>query len=161
MPPLDPIDVILKNEGGSIRTNDPLDPGGRTQYGISERANPGAWADGKVTEAEARAIYQKKYVIAPGFDKIKDKQLQTQLIDYGVNSGPMVAIMKLQAILQVNVDGIIGPATLAALDTIHPEDVNNLLVAARVKMIGHIVVNRPSQLRFLNGWLDRALQFLM
>ena len=157
----DIIGDILIREGGATVTNDPHDAGGRTQYGISERSNPGAWADGRVTEAEARAIYQKRYIDGPGFDKIPDKQLRTQLIDYGVNSGPMVAIMKLQGILQVTVDGVIGPETLGVLATIHPEDVNNLLVAARVKMIGQIVVKRPDQLKYLVGWLNRALEFLI
>jgi len=157
----DIIGDILIREGGAVTTNDPHDAGGRTQYGISERSNPGAWADGRVTEAEARAIYQKRYIDGPGFDKIPDKQLRTQLIDYGVNSGPMVAIMKLQGILQVTVDGVIGPETLGVLATIHPEDVNNLLVAARVKMIGQIVVKRPDQLKYLVGWLNRALEFLI
>ena len=49
------IDNVIAAEGGSTATNDPADGGGRTQYGISERANPEAWADGKVTAEEARA----------------------------------------------------------------------------------------------------------
>jgi lysozyme family protein len=157
----DVIGDIIEREGGAVVTNDPADGGGRTQYGISEKSNPAAWADGKVTEAEARAIYQRKYIDGPGFGKIQDKQLQTQLVDFGVNSGPMVAIQKLQGILHVPVDGVLGPQTLTALVGVHPEDVCNLLVAARVRMIGQIVSKNPSQLRFLNGWLDRSLQFLV
>lgn len=154
----DVIDNIIKREGGFV--HDPADAGGRTQFGISERSNPEAWADGKVTEDEAREIYINKYVKGPGFDKIADKQLQAQLIDLGVNSGPAIAVMRLQEILQVTVDGILGPETLGALVKLHPEDVNTHLVIARVKMIGKIVSKNPSQLKFLSGWLDRALQFL-
>lgn len=114
-------------------------------------------AETVVSEAEA---YRNKYVIGPGFDKIKDQQLQAQLIDFGVNSGPMIAIMKLQEILHVKVDGILGPQTLVIMNSIHAEDINNHLVAARVRMIGHLVSKNPSQVKFLNEWLDRALQFL-
>ena len=154
----DPIDTVLKNEGGVV--NDPQDKGGLTAFGISQSANPEAFASGLPTEDQARAIYQAKYVVGPHFDLITDNQLRTQLIDFGVNSGPSVAIQKLQALLGLPQDGVLGPQTLAAVATHHAEDLNNGLVVARVKMIGKIVTNNSSQLKFLNGWLDRALQFL-
>lgn len=146
----------IKIEGAP--TNDPADKGGRTAFGISEKSNPSAWANGAPTEAMARAIYQQKYVTGPGFDKIEDSGLQSQLVDYGVNSGPMIAIQKLQAIVGVEVDGVLGPATLAAIPSF--PNLNNLLVGARIRMIGKIVQKNPSQLKYLEGWLDRALQFV-
>lgn len=152
------INDILKREGAA--TNDPLDKGGRTAFGISEKSNPEAWKDGKVTEDEARAIYEQKYVKGPKFDLITDPHLRAQLVDFGVTSGPQLVISKLQEILGVKVDGVIGAATLKAISAIHPEDLSNALVVTRVKMIGKIVVNNPSQLKFLNGWLNRALEFL-
>lgn len=154
------IEDVIEREGGAKQTNDPRDGGGRTQYGISERYNPEAWVDGKVTDEEAREIYHRKYVRGPGFDKITDPQLQAQLVDYGVNSGPMIAIMKLQQIVGTAVDGVLGKNTLAEVSKYHPEDISTALVTLRVKMIGQIVVKNPSQLRFLNGWLNRALEFL-
>src|SRR5690242_4845639 len=91
-------------------TDYPNDPGGRTQYGISERANPAAWKDGHVTEDEARDIYYQKYVVAPGFHKIPPgyEGVQEQLIDFGVHSGAKMAIRKLQEALSVEIDGILG-----------------------------------------------------
>jgi len=154
----DIITEVIKREGSA--TNDPTDAGGRTEYGISEAANPEAWADGKVTEAEAREIYERKYVIGPGFDKITDPHLQAHLIDYGVNSGPMIAIMKLQEILHVDVDGVLGPQTLGTLAQTSLDVVNNALVASRVKMICKIVQRNPSQLKYLSGWCNRSLEWL-
>lgn len=157
----DPIDNILRREGGY--SNNPLDKGGRTDKGISEKANPEAWADGVVTDAEARAIYEQKYVKGPGFDKINDPKLREQLIDFGVNSGPMIAIKKLQELLHVPADGVLGPKTLSVLPNpleYASRDLNNALVGARIRMIGKIVTNVPSQLKYLNGWLNRALEFL-
>lgn len=154
------IDAVLEREGGSQVTNDPSDSGGRTQFGISERSHPDAWADNQVTEEEARAIYETKYVKAPGFDQIEDSKLQALLIDFGVNSGPALAIMKLQEILRVEVDGILGPKTLAAIQIQEPRRLANQLSLARIKMIGRIVKRDPSQLRFLNGWLNRAGEFV-
>ena len=151
---------ILQREGGLV--NNPADKGGRTDKGISEKYHPEAWADGKVTEAEARTIYLKKYVLTPGFDKIKGSHLQTQLVDFGVHSGPQLAIMKLQKILGgIVVDGVIGPETLAALEVIDDMDhLNNKLMCERIRMIGRIVGKDRSQAQFLNGWLERACQFL-
>ena len=152
------IDDVIVREGPE--TNDPVDKGGRTKYGISEASNPDLWKDGPPTEAQSRARYEQRYVTGPGFDKIGDKQLQAQLIDFGVNSGPMVAIMKLQDVLHVKSDGILGPQTLVLANSGQSRDTNNRLVAARVRMIGKIVQKNPSQLRFINGWLDRAVQFI-
>lgn len=155
----DVIDDIIKREGGLV--NDPLDKGGRTEKGISERSNPEAWADGYVTEEEARAIYQRKYIDGPGFNKITDKQLQAQLIDFGVNSGPMIAIQKLQQLLGVKADGVLGNETLVKISRANTQQVNNQLVISRVKMICQLVQRNPSQLRFLCGWVNRATEFLI
>ncbi len=149
---------IEQREGGNQVTTG---PDGRTQYGISEKNNPEAWADGKVSETEARFIYETKYVKTPGFDKITDRHLQAQLIDFGVNSGPAVAVQKLQEILHVNVDGVLGPETLAAIKTITPEELNTLLAVSRIKMISRIVQKNPAQLKFLTGWINRCCEFLV
>lgn len=147
----------IKLEGAP--TNDPIDAGGKTAFGISKAANPKAWKNGPPSEAQARAIYQSKYVDQPGFNKITDPQLQAQLVDYGVNSGPMIAIQKLQAILGVPVDGVLGPATLVAIAA-STLPLNNLLVVARIRMISKLVQAKPSDLKYLSGWLNRSLEFL-
>lgn len=155
MPTIDSIiSDVIHREG--VESNNPADPGGRTKYGISERGNPDLWRNGPPTEAQARERYLQRYVVGPGFDKIPDAGLMAQLVDFGVNSGPQLAIQKLQGVLGVAQDGIIGPATLAAITPA----TNNLLVAARVRMIGKIVQKNTSQLTWLGGWLNRALEFL-
>jgi lysozyme family protein len=163
------ITEIIEREGGSKATNDPKDPGGRTQYGISERANPQAWADGKVTESEAREIFLQKYVVWPKFHTIppSHKNTQEQLIDFGVHSGPGVAVMKLQETLneagadpKLKVDGDFGQKTLNALLGTDDRSINNLFMAARIKMLGRVVQKNPNQLNKLSGFLNRALGFL-
>ena len=153
----DIIGDVIRREGGL--NNDPADGGGRTDKGISEKAHPEAWKDGKVTEEEARAIYEMKYVTVPGFHKVTDERLRAQLVDFGVNSGPTVAIMHLQRILGVADDGVLGPVTLGVLNERMPFEVNLLLMGSRIKMIGRIVQKNPSQLKLLSGWLSRSLEF--
>lgn len=156
-------DQVAAREGGEKSTNDPRDTGGRTQWGVSEKSNPGAWADGKVTLDEAKEIFLDKYVTFPKFHLIPASHftLQQQIIDFGFNSGPQLAIQKLQALLKVDVDGVLGPATLTALTKADPRTLNNQLVVTRVMMIARIVVKDPSQVRFVVGLVDRALSFLV
>jgi lysozyme family protein len=155
------IEAVMKAEGGEAVTNDPNDGGGRTQFGISERANPEAWADGQVTHDEAAAIYFKKYVEAPGFHLIQPTSLQHLLVDFGVNSGTFIATQKLQTVLGVETDGHLGPQTLSALSQKDPVWVQNHLVAERIKLLCNLCVKRPNQLTYLNGWIRRALEFLL
>lgn len=153
---------VIQAEGGATATNDPADAGGRTQYGISEKANPAAWADGVVAEKEAREIYLQKYVIGTGFFRIPSShpKTQIQLIDWGVNSGPAIATKNLQEILKIKADGVFGAKTLEALINTADQAINNRLVAARVEMIGRVVQKNPTQLKWLTGWLKRAVSFI-
>lgn len=159
------IDGLLEREGGF--TNHPADRGGATKYGITQAALA-AWRGHPVTIddvraldlPEARAIYLQRYIVGPGFDAPQIKPgLADQLVDYGVNSGPGVAISKLQALLGVAVDGVLGPQTLAALAAADQLKVNNSLAVARILMIGRLVAKAPSQVPFLVGWLARACEF--
>lgn len=157
----DIIDEIEEREGRDKVTNDPDDSGGRTQYGISEQSHPEAWLDGKVTEPEARAIYSLEYIIEPRFHKIEFEPLRNQLIDFGVNSGQTRAVRFLQTILSVEKDGVIGPATLTALSKRNPKQINNLLVSMRKAFYYKLVEAKPSNRKFLKGWLKRADSFLV
>jgi lysozyme family protein len=156
--------IILAETGGDPNggyTNDPRDPGGRTIWGISERANPDLWRNGPPTREQAVARFAHRYIIAPGFDKIEDPKLQAQMVDFGVTSGPAVAIEKLQKAVGAPVDGHLGPKTLGLVNSDpQPARLSNLLALERVRMIGRIVNKNPSQSKVLNGWLSRALDFM-
>lgn len=154
----DIITEIIKREGGLV--NDPLDPGGVTFHGISKRANPEAWAHGQPTEAEVRAIYDAKYVVGPGWARLEDDRLKAQCIDWSVTSGPHLVIMEMQKLLGLTVDGILGPITLAAIKAKDARTLNNLIMVAHIKMITRLLVRNPSQLRFAQGWVSRACEFL-
>ena len=163
MPNLDDVITdVLEREGRNTRTDHAHDHGGRTQYGVSERSHPTAWADNEVTEQEAREIFLSKYVVYPGYHRIppSHEKIQAQLIDFAVLSGPYIATEKLQAILNVKVDGLFGPKSLAALIAADPRTINNQLAIERTKMVCRIVKKNPTQLTWLNGWVDRAVSFI-
>ena len=146
---------VFQEEGPSTGTT-----GNLTVYGISQRNNPEMFTNGPPTEAQARVFYAAKYVVAPGFNNITDINLQAQLIDFGINSGPAIAIQKLQAILKVEVDGILGPLTLAAISAVDPKWLNNQLVGARCLMFANLALNSAANVQFIVGWITRAISYL-
>jgi lysozyme family protein len=165
----DQIDEIIRREGGATETNDPADSGGRTKYGISERAHPEAWADGDVSYSEAREIYQKIYILAEKFDKLP-LNLRHQVVDHGVTSGPDAAARMLQQVLGVTVDGEIGQKTLESIEN-YPSGMlfgvdipghvmlNLAFRDARIIQYATIAKRRPKDLRFILGWLKRVMEF--
>jgi lysozyme family protein len=164
------IDDIINREGGSEATNDPSDSGGRTQYGISERSNPEAWADGKVTYEEAREIYERVYILAEHFEKIEDQSLFHQVVDFGVPHGPDTATRLLQQLVGVSADGSLGPSTVQAI-TNYPAGklfgvdvpgrvlLNLAFRDARVLFDATIAKKIPKNQKYVLGWIKRAQEF--
>jgi lysozyme family protein len=161
----DVIASLIQREGGF--SDHPHDPGGPTNYGITQ-ATLQWWLKRPVTVRDIQAItpelaseiYTTLYVKNPGFDQLGvPEYLQAQLIDFGVNSGPRLAVMKLQTLLGVHPDGDIGPQTKEALLKSEPRTLNNLLAIERLKMIGRIISRDKSQAVFAAGWINRACSF--
>jgi lysozyme family protein len=150
--------ALLKREGGY--TNDPQDSGGETKFGISKRQFPHLDIR-NLTEEQAIEIYQRLYLDGPKISSLPT-YLQPVMLDFAVNSGPMCAIQKLQKVLGVTEDGVIGPETLSKIDLTYADQrwLVNAVIAERVKMICSVVIKAPKQLKFLRGWVNRAFEFL-
>lgn len=153
---------ILAREGGYV--NDPKDRGGATNFGITQRTL--AWwrkdpfADPKTLgEEEAKEILQALYIDRPGFGSLA-LPLKALMVDWGVHSGPAVAIKALQEIVGVTPDGILGPLTHEGIAKVELPFLLKALTVARMKMIARIVAKAPSQAKFLPGWTERVLSFL-
>jgi lysozyme family protein len=159
----DVLDGVLEREGEGVPPYaDPTDAGGRTRYGISERAHPEAWKSGPPTQEMARQIYAREYV-AP-FDGLRDvhidERVRVALIDDAVLSGVKTSIRSLQRVLGVEVDGWIGPETITAAIQADGQWLLIRLVQARALRITRIVQNDPTQLKYLSGWITRSLGML-
>lgn len=155
---MDCLDQIIAREGGL--TDDPIDKGKRTKYGISQAAHPDVDLDALTPEG-AKDIYRREYLERPGINQIPDERLRCQMLDWAVNSGPRIAIRALQHILDVVQDGVLGEQTLAALASREPKDVNNRLAIYRIAFLYDIVRANPSQRKFIHGWVKRAQSFLI
>lgn len=153
------IGATLEFEGGYV--NDPDDPGGETNLGISKRSYPDLNI-AKLTRNQAVAIYLRDYFKVPGFDKLPDS-IGGKVFDLGVNMGPRTAVKLLQrainhgsGTLAVVVDGKLGPLTLRACDLVPGEA---LLARLRIEATHHyqeIAAANPVMRKYLRGWLRRA-----
>lgn len=86
-----------------------------TRYGISAMAYPGEDIE-HLTLDRARALYVRDYWGPAGCDAVPD-ELKFHLFDAAVNSGVASAIKFLQRALGEHDDGILGPATLQAVQS--------------------------------------------
>lgn len=103
--------ALIGHEGGYV--DDPADPGGRTKYGISQRAYPGENIAG-MTLDRAQEIYRRDYWGPAGCDAVPDV-LKFDLFDMAVNQGVKAAIRALQHAVGEHEDGVLGPLTLQAV----------------------------------------------
>ena len=141
----------LRWEGGF--SDNPADPGGRTDHGIAETFHPEAWADGKVTPEEAADIYRTSYWDAVEGDRLPE-DLAVAMFESAVNPGVTASIMFLQAALGVGVDGVAGVKTWLAL-----EKANEPLAQRVADMrTGYFIAKgmRGSKRVFLRGWMNRC-----
>lgn len=143
------IDRILAHEGGY--SNDRLDPGGETKYGISKRAYPNEDIKA-LTRDKAKVIYRRDY-----WNAIKGDQLHPavafQVMDAAVNHGVSWASKTLQRAAQVTVDGKVGPKTMAAANA-NPRRTIDQFNDYRERFYRKL----PTFGRFGRGWLARLEQ---
>lgn len=145
---------IIGVEGGYV--NDPADPGGETIYGITRRDHPQAWANGRPSIEQAKAIYKANY-----WDAVKADQLPWPLalfmFDAAVNQGVGTAIKTLQKTLGTVQDGILGNNTLAAVKKSEPVELCAMFMADRALRY----TGTRNFDRFGRGWLKRLFHIAM
>ena len=141
---------LLGHEGKYV--NNPKDPGGETNWGISKRSYP--LLDIKnLTRDQAAAIYctdfWKPLMDAP-------PAIKFQAFDFAVNSGMQTAIRKLQQAIGVADDGHWGPLSAKALLDMDKNDVLMLYAAARLEYYTSL----STWSAFGKGWTRRVAKDL-
>jgi lysozyme family protein len=150
------LEELLKHEGGYVFHK--LDPGGMTNLGVTKRVWE-EWVNRPVDEAEMRALtpdtvaplYKAKY-----WDMVHGDQLPSGVdlcvFDCAVNSGVKRASKLLQRAVGVDDDGVIGRATLAAVEDISAEEVIDRFCAERLSFLEAL----PTFATFGKGWSRRV-----
>ncbi len=172
------IDSLIGREGKYV--NHKSDRGGETIWGVTVATARASGYSGSMRDmprATAVSIYEKKYWLAPHFDKVAELSLRIaeECFDTGVNMGAGIGARFLQQALNsfnrqgtdypdVSVDDDIGPSTIAALraylDLRGDRGVDvmmkalNCLQGARYIEIGE---TRPPNEDFMFGWFDHRV----
>lgn len=156
---------ILRWEGGFV--NDPVDKGGATNMGVTI----GTWrsvgydkdGDGDIDVDDLHLLDKEdviERVLRPHYwnrwraDEILNQSVANILVDWVWASGTH-GIKRPQRILGVTADGIVGPKTIAAVNSMDPMELHFRIKNDRIKFIDEICQRDHSQERFRKGWLNR------
>lgn len=154
---------ILNSEGTAYE-NVPGDTGGCTHYGLilddvkTFFHKPNATCDDvkALTQTDAFNMYKAMYWDKFHADDITNQSLATYIVDGAINQGVGLIAKYVQSIVGVTADGIVGPATVKAINAHDAQDLFDKLKEQRLKRYTSIVANNPSQQKFLKGWINRA-----
>ena len=174
---------IIRREGGYV--NDPDDPGGATNYGVTvhtmRRLGLDLDGDGDVDAADVRQlsrgqaveIFLTHYYHRPRIANLPEK-LRASVFDMYVNAGAH-AVRILQRLfnemrIECAVDGVIGPQTIAAAEraaAAAPDHLADAYGIARRNYYYALADRRPASRKYARrrdggkgGWIRRAEEFI-
>ena len=164
------INHILEQEGGYV--NDPFDKGGATNFGISDirDGNEDGLIDidldgigdvdpKNLTKEQAIAIYYREYWLANSCQHL-NRGVALVLFDIAVNQSASWGRKTLQDLVGAKKDGIVGPNTIRLVNAKEPLCIAMQLSHLRTVRYVKKVKESPSQVRFLEGWVNRAYDVL-
>jgi lysozyme family protein len=172
--------TINKWEGGYV--NDPDDPGGETNFGITQPFideyrrlvdRNFALSPDQLTRDDARSLYDGM-MSAKKIDKILDPELRAHVFDLmvnpGISAGPALVLDVLDDHgYKVKVgtnDDVIGSRALSAMNDLFlsgDQDkirrINNALVRKRLNYYQDRITDDPVKAKYRTGWNKRSLSF--
>jgi lysozyme family protein len=138
---------LMIHEGGTV--DNPRDPGGLTRFGISKRSYPHLAID-TLTEWDAKQIYSRDFWGMVQAEALPDA-VRFSVFDGAVNSGPAQSIKWLQRAVGVTADGVIGPVTKAAFETLNGDSINARYNGYRLEFMAGL----PNWENASKGWARR------
>lgn len=144
-------DLLIGHEGDY--TNNRMDPGGETRFGITRKValQEGYGGDMYTLPRDfAKEVYRRKYWDAVKADSLPEA-LRFAVFDAAVNSGVSQAVKWLQRAVDVVDDGVLGPMTLQAA-----QRSNGLRTAVKVNGLRlDFMTSLPTWGSFGRGWARR------
>jgi type VI secretion system secreted protein VgrG len=160
-----PKEIVLE---GSVFEDVAGDSGGATKYGLTlddlQEFHLDENGDGIIdvndikllTRTDAGRVLKKLYWDYYYTDTILNQSVGEYVADAGLNQGRVLMTKYIQTIIGVTVDGKFGPNTLKVLNNFNQQDFFNKFKSMRIQRYNNIVANRPSQNKFLKGWINRV-----
>ena len=109
-----------------------------------------------ISDSEWTEILKKKYWDIWKANDINSQVIANILVDWAWHSGPVTSIKAFQSLAGLQADGIVGPKTLGYINE-HKDktDLFNRIWIVRKDFFTNIVKNNSTQIKYLNGWLNR------
>lgn len=162
------IKAILQHEGGL--TQDPNDPGGITNWGVSLRflldaepaLHPSDATIKSMTERQAIEIYRQFWWNKFHYANFTQLIVVEKVFDMAVNMGNSEAVKLLQSVINklivtpIAVDGILGNLSFSYANSLDGTAIRQGLRNSAAQRYEDIVQANPAMERYLKGWLNRA-----
>lgn len=126
---------LMVSEGSGYH-NKPTDKGGPTTSGITYTTYKLFYPDKSLADFKTMPYAEWYHIMKEGFwdrckaDQIKNQSIAEIFVDWTINSG-WGKIKDVQKIVGVNPDGIVGPKTIAAINSCNAQALHYLIKKAR------------------------------
>lgn len=166
---------VLSHEGGYV--NDPDDLGGETYKGIA-RSSHSSWSGWKIIDKSKQdksfpanlvnnvylqqlveQFYLESFWQPLNAEHIQNQTSANSVFDYAVNTGLTTSTRLVQSIVGAKIDGIMGVQTLNKINSMDFGYFQAALTVAKMKYYMNIIRRRPTNKKFLLGWISRSLSF--
>ena len=168
------VEWVIETFEGHLYTDDPVDTGGATRHGITQRTLQ--WYRRKKTGdptlivskqdvmtlslAEAVVCGVEAFAVEPRIAEIVDWRVRLVVYDFGFHSGQRQAVMALQRSMDMpahGVDGTLGPLTLHKANAWGDHRGLALgVLTDREEFMQGIMERQTTQRRFMLGWWKRT-----
>lgn len=167
--------AVFAFEGGYV--NDPQDPGGETNHGITvavarEHGYTGPMQD--LPKEKATEIYLDDYITKPGYGELiaLSPAVGHKVVDAGVNTGTRQSSLWFQRSMnalsrggqdfpQINVDGKLGTGSIKAYEALRRVRGNVRACELTIKLMDAQQANHYMSLtktpQYIPGWIDHRI----
>jgi lysozyme family protein len=167
------IPIILRHEGGYV--NNPADPGGATNWGISTLIIEEWHIEAKdlgipdlspesikaMPQDAAVKVYKRIFWDPYLYERILDQRMATKVFDCAVNIGPKRAHRLAQYACNacgqhLDTDGILGPIAFSALNVVNPLEWMPAMCEEMRHYYDDLMFRKPALRVFGDNWMRRA-----
>lgn len=167
--------AVFAFEGGYV--NDPRDPGGETNHGITvavarDHGYTGPMKD--LPKEKATEIYLEDYITKPGYGELiaLSPAIGHKVVDAGVNTGTRQSSLWFQRSMnalsrggqdfpQINVDGKLGTGSIKAYEALRRVRGNVRACELTIKLMDAQQANHYMSLsktpQYIPGWIDHRI----